>query len=314
MREPNFFVVGAAKAGTSSLFHYLDQHPDIYMSPLKEPTYFSFEVRPKSFVPERIRQVTQLVEDTRRYVRGSMEEKRQSGIVCNWQDYLRLFAAARTEKAVGEASVSYLWSATAAREIAARMPHARIVMILRAPAERAFSGYLHGVSDGFLTQSFRSYVQACLQSEEGLGVHRPFLELGSYADQVQRYLDHFPREQIGVWIYEETKGRQEEFIREVFEFLDVDETFKPDLSKRYLEPYIPRMIKPKLVLQQMGIWKLLKRIVPARLKPLATNIAYRPKGSTALKPEDKALLHDFYRQDIRRLETILDRDLGLWLE
>ncbi len=309
-----FFIVGAAKAGTTSLYHYLDQHPDIYMSPMKEPTYFSFEVRPENFETDRLKQAEMAVENAIRYVQGPMNEKRLSGIVCDWEHYQRLFAAATTQRALGEASVAYLWSPSAAREIARRIPHARIIMILRAPAERAFSQYLHAVSDGILAQPFRDYVRACLRDGgEGFGIHRPFLEIGFYADQVQRYLDHFPREQIGIWIYEEAKGRQREFVSEVFEFLGVDREFRPDISRRYLEPHIPRMIKPRNALQQAGIWKLFKRLTPAALKPLIKNAVYRPMGSTTLEAQDKALLLDFYRNDIRRLEGILGRDLGLWL-
>ena len=314
MRQPDFFIVGAAKAGTTSLYHYLDQHPDIYMSPLKEPAYFSLEVRPENFVVSRQAHVRRVVEDTRAYLRGPMLEKRANGIVCEWEDYLRLFAAATTQRAVGEASVAYLWSKTAPAEIATRIPHARILMVLRAPAERAFSQYLQGVSDGILTQSFRDYIRASLRDGgEGLGIHRPFLEMGFYADQVQRYLDYFPREQIGIWLYEDIRDRPQEFIREVFTFLGVDSSFTPDISKLHNQAYIARAVKPSQLLRRAGIWQMMKRLTPAPIKSRLHHAIYHPPNSVTMQPADRAVLLDFYRSDIQRLEILLKRDLSVWL-
>src|ERR1700761_4886436 len=103
---PNFFVVGAPKAGTTSLYNYLDQHPQIYMSPVKEPCFFASEVRPEAFR-----------RDYRRYVirqnSGRKGQKRFSGLISEWKDYLSLFDQAEGYRAVGEASVCYLWSASA---------------------------------------------------------------------------------------------------------------------------------------------------------------------------------------------------------
>jgi hypothetical protein len=314
MREPNFFIVGAPKAGTTSLYHYLDQHPDIYMSPMKEPCHFSFETRPQNFEASLRAQAFRMEEDVRKYLHGPLDEQRFGGIVCDWQDYLRLFAAATTQRAVGEASVNYLWSKTAAAAIASRIPHARIIMVLRSPADRAFSQYLHIVSDGYVSQPFRDYVRASLRhSGEGLGIHQPFLEMGFYADQVQRYLDHFPRNQIGIWFYEETKKRPREFMREVLEFLQVDTAFTPDTSKRYNEPQIPRMVRTNQVLRRVRMWQMLKRLTPAPIKYLVRNAIYRPNGSVAMLREDRSLMLDFYRSDIHRLEGILNLDLSAWL-
>jgi hypothetical protein len=117
-RLPNFFVVGAPKAGTTSLYWYLDQHPQVYMSPIKEPNYFAAEIREENFDPKL---------DTRglrEFLSGPMREKRFGGIVADWEDYLRLFASARNECALGEASSVYLWSQTAPEVIACKIPDA----------------------------------------------------------------------------------------------------------------------------------------------------------------------------------------------
>jgi hypothetical protein len=136
--EPNFFIVGAPKAGTTSLYSYLDQHPQIYMSPIKEPSYFASELRPENFHSQFQLRMLREAENVRKYLAGPMTEKRFGGPVVDWESYLRLFQNAREGQAIGEASASYLWSASAAGNISARIPGARIVMILRDPAERAY--------------------------------------------------------------------------------------------------------------------------------------------------------------------------------
>ncbi len=110
---PNFFIVGAPKAGTTSLYHYLDQHPQIFMSPIKEPNYFATEIRPENFGDELQPQVAEDLRELREYLRGPMPKKSFGGLVSQWDDYLKLFQSAKTEKAIGEASVCYLWSKTA---------------------------------------------------------------------------------------------------------------------------------------------------------------------------------------------------------
>jgi hypothetical protein len=314
VREPNFFIVGAPKAGTTSLYHYLDQHPDIYMSPMKEPCFFSSETRSENFEASRRTFAIELEESTSEYLRGSMDTKVFGGIVREWPDYLRLFSKSTTQRALGEASVNYLWSKTAPGNIASRIPQARIIIVLRSPAERAFSQYLHCVSGGVVAQPFREYVRACLRYQgEELGIYRPFLEMGFYAEQVQRYLAHFPREQVGIWFYEETIPRQREFLSEVLKFLDVDSSHSLDTTKRYNEPLIARLIKPTQWLRRTGVWATAKRLTPKRLYPVMRRTIFKPTGSVSMTQEDRALILDFYRNDIHRLEEILGRKLNAWL-
>src|SRR5690348_379750 len=88
---PNFLIVGAPKAGTTSLYHYLDQHPQIFMSPIKEPNYFASEIRPENFGDELQMQVAKDLRELEEYLQGPLKEKRFGGLVSRWDDYLRLF-------------------------------------------------------------------------------------------------------------------------------------------------------------------------------------------------------------------------------
>ena len=99
-RPPNFFIVGAPKAGTTSLYHYLDQHPNIYMSPIKEPHYFASEIRPENCDPGLRDEMARESRGLREFLSGPMTQKRFSGIVTEWADYMRLFANANTESAL----------------------------------------------------------------------------------------------------------------------------------------------------------------------------------------------------------------------
>src|ERR1700736_2398891 len=112
-RLPNFFLAGAPKAGTTSLYYYLDQHPQIYMSPIMHPNFFASEIRAENFDPQLRSDIARDARRLRNYLLGSMSQKRFGGIVAEWEDYLRLFVNANSEPAVGEASVCYLWSRTA---------------------------------------------------------------------------------------------------------------------------------------------------------------------------------------------------------
>lgn len=273
IRLPNFFLVGAPKAGTTSLYHYLDQHPEIYMSSIKEPNFFSAEIREENFDPALRPEVARDARSLREYLDGPMSEKRFGGIVTNWEDYLRLFANAENQTALGDASVCNLWSPTASEQIAARIPDAKILVMLRDPAERAYSQYHHGVGDGAIRWSFREHIERNLRHRSGqFCVEYPFLELGLYSQQLSRYLDRFGK---NVWIgfYEDFSERPVQVCQEIFRFLGVSTEFSPDMGKRYL---------------------------PAG------------KAGETMDSSDRDYLVNFYREDVRKLARLVGRNLDHW--
>jgi Sulfotransferase family len=203
-RLPNFFIVGAPKAATTSLHAYLGQHPQIYMSPVKETHFFCSEVRPENFKEENRARVARDLGSLQRYMRGGMDERRFGGLILNWEDYVALFRKAVNEIAIGEATPLYLWSRTAARNIAARFPRARIIINLRNPVDRAYSHYLHMLSAGVVRRSFREQIDANLRCrDKRFGGEWPFLELGHYYEQVTRYFREFPSSQIHISLHDD---------------------------------------------------------------------------------------------------------------
>lgn len=313
--QPNFFVVGAAKAGTTSLYHYLREHPQIYMSPIKEPCYFASEVRPGSFDAAYRDEARRSVEATREYLSGPMDQPRFGGIVSEREDYLKLFRNVTCEKAIGEASVCYLWSPTAPLNIAARIPDARIIIILRDPADRAFSQYLDLLTAGRTLLSFRECIhRAMSQPNRQFQTLHPFLEYGDYHDQVKRYLDLFPKANVRIYSYDSYGGQISRILPDIFKFLEVDQEFLPDLSRQYRTPRVPRLYKLSYYLKRSGLWQPIRRSIPPPIRRRLRNAALRPRQSLVMDPEDRRMLVDYYRDDIRKLSILLEREFSSWLE
>ncbi len=311
---PNFFIVGAPKAGTTSLSSYLRQHPEIYMSPIKEPNYFASEIRPENVSEEFQEHVRRDIDAVKAYLDGPMSEIRFGGMVLEWEDYLKLFGNVKKEKAIGEASVFYLWSKTAAPNIFSRIPAAKIVMILRHPAERAFSQYLHTVANGVACESFRQQIQINSRWDgKKFSVACPTLELGLYYEQVKRYLNLFPRENIHIFLFEDYQQQPARVMQGLFRFLNVDPDFTPDMSQKHLEPQILRAVAVAHFLKWCGAWRHLKNVSPRMFRPRLRAIAFRKRKSLAMDRQDRKYLVEYYRDDIGKLSKLLDRDLSSWL-
>jgi len=312
---PNFFIVGAPKAGTTSLYHYLGQHPDVYMSPVKEPNYFAQEIRLGNVSAHWQDWAEREYESLQLYLRGPMQERKFGGIVSHWPDYLKLFENVNGEKAIGEASVCYLWSKTAAGNIASTTPNAKIVMVLRNPVDRAFSQYKQAVANGLIGKSFREQVRKSLNNKsDQFELLNPFLEFGLYYEQVKRYTERFSPDNLRIYLYEEYQQAPTRITADIFRFLTVDPQFSPDVSEKHLQTSVPRFKWVSFMLKQYGVWPLLKNIMPDHLVPVVKQWALRDKQTVELDPSDRAQLSNYYRGDVVRLSELIKRDLHTWLQ
>lgn len=311
-KTPNFFLAGAPKAGTTSLYSYLDQHPQVYMSAIKEPHFFAQEIREENFHPRARREMLRGHRDLRQFLFGPMRQKRFGGIVTEWEDYCRLFSNAAGEIARGEASVCYLWSPTAAERIARRIPDAKILVMLRNPADRAFSQYLHGVSRGTIGWSFREHIRRGQRHRTGqLCEHYPFLEFGLYAEQLERYRERFGQN-VWVGLHHDFEDRPGETYRAICRFLGVDQEFTPAMERRHMESRVPRY-GPVGWLKRSGLWQAAAPLAPSRLRVTVREMLHRRPGSMQMEADDRRFLIDFYREDIGKLASLLNRDLSEWL-
>jgi hypothetical protein len=207
-RMPDFFIVGHPKCGTTALYAMLKRHPQIYLPELKEPWFFAEDLR------ARLQEPAIRLPDT-------------------LEEYLSLFAAAESDQRVGEASPSYLLSRTAARAIAVAQPAARSIAILREPVSFLRSLHLQLLQSHTETEKdLRKALSLEHDRREGRRVpprcRRPPMLIYSdhvrYVEQLRRYHDAFPAEQLLVLVYDDFRADNEATVRRVLRFLDVDDT------------------------------------------------------------------------------------------
>ncbi len=300
MTLPNFFIVGAAKAGTSSIFNYLTQHPDIYRPPIKEPSYFALGEEKIEF-------------------KGPGDDVFNKTIVKRYDDYMLLFDGAKNEKMIGEASVVYLHSKRAALQIKNYIPNAKIIIILREPVERAISSYSHKVRDGF--ESLDNIEDAIDAEEErrlaGWQHIWQYKALGYYYDAVKRYITLFPGN-VAVYLYDDLKKNPSGLLKNIFDFLDVDNSFEPNIQYKYNVSGRPRSkIIHKFLSTQSSIKNMGKIILPEKLRSRIRGKIQRynidPK-KPIMKNEYYKYMKRLYREDIKRTQEIIGRDLSAWLD
>lgn len=298
---PNFIIIGAAKAGTTSLYQYLRQHPQVFMSPLKETNFYACAgVRPAFQGPG----------DDRWFNRRA---------VIDPAVYEANFAQAGDARAIGEASPYYLYHPNAAGNIHRAIPHARIIAIFRNPIDRAFSSFLHLRRDGREPET--TFPAALALEDHRIAQHWEFIwhYLGAsrYAEQAQRYVDLFPREQLGFYLYDDFDADPVGFTRHVFEFLGVDASFVPDTTVRHNVSGVPT--RPLIYqLAASARFNLLRRIGLAILPPkqrlrLLDYIVRHSRQPAVLSPDVHAELAEHFREDVGRLGELLGRDLSFWL-
>lgn len=300
MRLPTFLIIGTGKAGTTSLYHMLQQHPEIFMSPVKEPNFFAFEGQRPSF-------------------RGPGDDRRVNReSIVSLEEYGKLFAGVRGERAVGEASTRYLEVAPTAARIKAHVPDARLVAILRNPADRAFASYLHHRRDG--REPCESFAEALHLEERRTRDHWGFgqyLSGGFYYRQLQPYWDLFAASQMRIYLYDDFASDPRRVLRDLYAFLGVDDGFQADLSVPYNVSGIPRNQFVDTLLSASPVTNAIKSVLPAGVRDrIAAAVRARRNANLerpAQPPETRRLLVDAYREEILRLQDRLGRDLSAWL-
>lgn len=279
---PNFFIVGAAKAGTTSLYEYLREAPGVYMSSIKEPSYFS------PAVPEDY-----------------------GGKVRDLNDYLNLFRDAGEEIAIGEATPFYLWDPESPYLIQKAVPEAKIIIMLRDPVERAFSDYLMmGAHYGFEPLSFLEALQANARQRQSKWGTRLYLELGEYSQQVQRYLDVFGASKVKVVMFEDFKADTRGTVNDVLRFLDVPGTIDTEIARVHNPFSVPKTRLAQQIVRNKLLRKLARRLVPAPARDLVVHrFLLKRVSKPRISETAREFLQEYYREDARALQGKLHRRL-----
>jgi hypothetical protein len=297
---PNFLIIGAAKSGTTALYDYLKQHPEIYLSPVKEPRFLAFEGQRLNF-------------------RGPGDQSHfNHASITNLVDYRALFSGVKNEKAIGEASTVYLYyHETVPNRIRTYIPDARLIVVLRNPVDRAYSSYLHLARDGHETLDF---AQSLEHEEERIADNWTpiwhYVRRGLYHAQLKSYFEKCAGNQIRVFLYDEFRKSPATVLRTVYRFLGVDDSFAPDTSRRFNVSGIPRN---RLFQSALAKLSTMKPLLPATLASRAAGIATRMRdrnltSAPPLSPHLRAKLVEVFRADILQLQDLLGRDLSAWLK
>jgi len=275
MTLPNFLILGAAKAATTSLYHYLAQHSDVYMSPLKEPRFFSSEG------PE----VAEPVIRTR-------------------QAYERLFDAVTSERAIGEASPQYLNDPAAPGRISADLPNARLIVSLRDPVDRAYSSYLGRLCGG----TERRDVDQALRR----GTY--YVNTSMYHASLSRYFERFDRRRIKVILFDDVVVDASGVIQDLCAFLEIETDFDVDVSAKHAAAAAPRSIAANAVFRNV-VEAVRRVIPDSMLNTgLAGRVQQMfLRAPDPLPPAIRERLLAEFGDDVRRTESLIGRSLSHWL-
>jgi len=295
--KPNFFIVGASKAGTTALSEYLRQHPDIFVSYPKEIHYFALDF-------PRYRYVESL------------------------DDYIAIFAAARC-RAVGEASVYYIYSSVALQEIHRFNPQARIIVMLRHPVELACAQHSEMLFN--CNEDVEDFLEAWnLQEARKQGMHIPpgcrdpkvlfYRDIALLGAQVERLLDIFPREQVlFVWT-EDLRMDAGRVYREVLAFLGVPDDGRNrfgqvNVNKRFRYRWLARWSQtPPAPVVRTARWLRLRMGVNLGWLLRAVRGWNKVTAERMPLPADaEACLRASFAEDIRKLAALTGRNLDHWL-
>jgi hypothetical protein len=281
--KPDFFVLGAAKSATTSLYYFLAQHPEIAMSLSKEPSFFSRPCLMNSPV-----------------------------------DYLEQFRPTPATKRLGEASHAYLVCAQSAAIIRAFVPEARFILVLRNPVDRAFSLYHYRAVTG--DEPIPSFERALNEEERGVADWRRYFRSGLYAEQIENYFQYFDRQRFLFLTFEQLTQDGLETMKRVYEFLEVDASFVPKLGKHneglsVRSPRLQFFYKHRLGalcrllrgipdLHHFGSWgeRIVARQMQRNVRP--------PRGMAA---ETRRRLEERYADNLRRVEQLTGLDLSPWI-
>jgi hypothetical protein len=279
--RPNYFIAGASRCGTTSLFAWLGQHPQVHNSRIKEPSFFSHN-------PER----------------RSLDE------------YLELFEGAGVgHRAIGEASANYFETPEAATRISRFDPEARILICLREPIARIQSLYRYRRTRGIET---RVSLDEVLRAELEGGDETPFyVGRGSYLEGVGRFLDAFGRDRVRVVLMQDLMADPVPCYRATLEFLGLDARFVPELEAHNASRGVrfgslqARIVRPPAIVSRVAAG-LLSRRLRHRLSVKLRRLNTRPVVREELAADLRAALQDLFRADIQALSALIDRDLSSW--
>lgn len=297
MRLPTFLGIGVEKSGTTSVYNYLNQHPDIFMSPIKETNFLEQDWGDQNIQVHRA------------------SDKR----IDTFEKYCDLFKDAGDAGAIGEISPNYLFHyQSSSKRIKRYVPHVKMIALLRDPVERAFSDYLMHLRDVINGGHPKPLAeQALYKTKTSFTIRKGF-----YYEPLKFFMHTFGSANIKVFLYDDLCDNPIRMMQDMYRFLGVKDTFEPDISKRSQVAQIPKSQSINKLLKtqnpvRKSIASTLKLFLPdevrQHLRSTLINFNSQGKEAVALPVEDRTLLAQLYREDVQKLQDLIQRDLSIWL-
>jgi hypothetical protein len=285
----DFFIVGAPKAGTTSLYHYLSAHPQVEMSRQKETDYFS---------------------DKAIHEQGMYYAKNRINTL---DKYDSLFVQ-KESVVYGEASVSYLFYENVAEDIKKYNPNAKIIIMLRDPIERAFSHYLMDYRLGLISDSFENVLAKISKHKNAHLFYQQYIEVSKYAKQIQRYLDFFKKENILFIDYEDFKKNVSKTVDQVYNFLNISTEFVADINTKHNTFIMPKNKIIRLIYSFVFLRKILTFLFPVYLVKNISVLLFKSDKKPELLKETRSLLSIIFNDDIKKMEEVLAKNYSKWIK
>jgi hypothetical protein len=297
---PDFLVVGPPKTASTSLYYYLSQHPEVFISPKKETRFFDLH-----------------------YEKGL-------------DYYSEFFKDRRDEKIGGEASPTYSFLPFVAERIKNDLPDVKLIFCFRDPVERAFSGWLMRGSKGNETLPFREALEKNLEQRKHINFYnaegaqiwlegqetlykknkltlRTYIEGSMYAEQLKSYKKYFADEKIKVLLLDDLRNDFQGTLLSIFEFLTVDASITNDIKNEAKNKHNKNMLKPLFNLVGKETVFKAGKIIPKGIRNKLFEFAVKGKQEKPkINEEDKAFAYNVFRNDVEELEKLIAKDLSAW--
>lgn len=300
---PNFIIIGAGKSGTTALHNYCNAHPQVFMTDVKETNFFELEGKAIHSDP---------INDPERLYHYPQS-------INNWEDYKALFKDVTDEIAYGETSPMYLYGERAPYHIKEKLPNVKLVAILREPIDRLYSRWLHLLRDG--NDPIGDFENA-MDKSTIWWKRKDLVQEGFYYDHLSRYIETFPKSQLKVFLYDDLKADSAKVMHDLFEFIGVDPTFKPDLKREYNVSGKPKnTFIDSIIGTNSPLIKTAKYIAPSIVDILKSGPAHKALTEVRKKnmerPEisldfKRQLYTSVYKNQVLKLEELIGRDLSKW--
>lgn len=294
---PDFLLAGSAKCGTTTIFQYLQRQSSVFLPELKEPFYFSFGNEKPTYTDARF----------------------NSKVIWKTEEYVALFKNAKTSQLIGDASTSYLYTAEKTIQnvkslYKEKASDLKIIVILRNPAERAFSHYTHLIRNGIEKLEFSEAITPQnieQRSKEMWGFD--YTGYGLYGAQMEVFKNFFKH--ILVLDYQEL-AQPNQMMEKIYTFLDIKNPVKVEEKIEANPSGVPKSKFVTALIRSKRFKKIIKQITPSTALPIFQKMKDSLLKKSIVKPkiseQDNQYLREFFRKDIEKLERILNKNFNSW--